>query len=149
MPPSSASHEPARSEFPGQRLGLPEQGPRSVARFGRRLIALLIDWWAAVLIAGVLFPNPAPDDAGRIMLHQTIIAAVFVVHRVLVILVLAGSLGQLIVGVRVVPLRGGWIGWWRPVVRTVLILLVVPALVLDQDQRGLHDRIAGTVLVRR
>ncbi len=149
MPPASASHEPARSDFPGQRLGLPEQGPRSVARFGRRLIALVIDWWVAVLLAGALFPNPRPDDAGQIMLHQTIIAAVFVVHRVLVVLVLAGSLGQLVVGVRVVPLRGGWIGWWRPIVRTALILLVVPAIVLDQDQRGLHDRIAGTVLVRR
>jgi len=149
MPPSSAAHEPARSGFPGERLGLPEQGPRSVARFGRRLIALVADWWLAVLIADGFFPNPRPDDPAQIMLHQTVIAGVFVALRLVVTLVLAGSIGQLIVGVRVVPLRGGWIGWWRPIVRTALILLVVPALIVDQDQRGLHDRIAGTVLVRR
>lgn len=149
MPTASAAHDPARSEFPGERLGLPEHGPRSVARLGRRLIALLADWWLAVLLADTFFPNPAPEDAAQIMLHQTVIAAVFVAHRLLVTYLFAGSIGQLVTGVRVVPLRGGYIGWWRPVVRTLLILIVVPALIVDQDQRGLHDRVAGTVLVRR
>src|SRR5689334_18717048 len=35
---------PAVQAYPGERLGLPEQGKGSVARFGRRLAALLIDW---------------------------------------------------------------------------------------------------------
>jgi uncharacterized RDD family membrane protein YckC len=30
----------------------------------------------------------------------------------------------------------------------VLILLVLPPLIVDRDGRGLHDRLAGTVLVR-
>jgi len=33
-------------------------------------------------------------------------------------------------------------------VRTLLVCAFVPALVMDADQRGLHDRVAGTVLVR-
>ena len=37
---------------------------------------------------------------------------------------------------------------WRPLVRTLLLCLAIPALVWDRDQRGLHDRIAGTVLIR-
>ena len=37
---------------------------------------------------------------------------------------------------------------WRPLVRTVLLCLAIPALIWDRDQRGLHDRGAGTVLVR-
>jgi hypothetical protein len=34
------------------------------------------------------------------------------------------------------------------VVRTVLLLLLVPAAVWDRDTRGLHDKAAGTVEVR-
>ncbi|WP_414172416.1 RDD family protein [Clavibacter tessellarius] len=37
---------------------------------------------------------------------------------------------------------------WRPALRTVLLCLVVPAVVWNADQRGLHDVFSGTVLVR-
>jgi hypothetical protein len=33
-------------------------------------------------------------------------------------------------------------------VRTVLLCLAIPAFIWDRDQRGLHDRVAGTMLVR-
>ena len=42
-----------------------------------------------------------------------------------------------------------WHRLWRPIVRTALLCLVVPAVIADADQRGLHDRVAATVLVRR
>jgi len=48
-----------------------------------------------------------------------------------------------------VPLTPAWIGVWRPALRTVLLCLAVPAVIWDTDQRGLHDRLSGTVLVRR
>jgi hypothetical protein len=32
------------SRYPGERLGLPQEGPRSVARMGRRVAALFADW---------------------------------------------------------------------------------------------------------
>lgn len=32
------------STYPGKALGLPETGPGSLARFGRRFSALLVDW---------------------------------------------------------------------------------------------------------
>jgi len=35
------------------------------------------------------------------------------------------------------------------VIRTVLLCLFIPAVIWDRDQRGMHDRLAGTVLVRR
>jgi uncharacterized RDD family membrane protein YckC len=59
-----------------------------------------------------------------------------------------GSVGHRLFGMRVVPIRGGWVGLWRPVVRTLLMSIAVPALVWDSDQRGFHDKIAGTVLIR-
>jgi hypothetical protein len=34
------------------------------------------------------------------------------------------------------------------IVRTVLLLLVIPALVWDRDSRGLHDRLGRAVQVR-
>ena len=48
---------PARteSEYPGQRLGLPESGPGSVAGVGRRLGALVIDWLLCEAIAWGVF----------------------------------------------------------------------------------------------
>jgi hypothetical protein len=33
-------------------------------------------------------------------------------------------------------------------VRTALLCLAIPALIWDADHRGLHDRVAGTMLVR-
>ena len=69
--------------------------------------------------------------------------------QIVFIVLVSGSIGHLLLGMRVVPLKSGWIGIWRPIVRTVLLALLVPALISDRDRRGIHDRVAGTVLVRR
>ena len=37
--------------YPGERLGLPESGSGSLAKLGRRVWAILIDWACAVLIS--------------------------------------------------------------------------------------------------
>ncbi len=60
-----------------------------------------------------------------------------------------GSVGHLVLGMRVVPIAGGYLGVWRPFVRTILLCLVIPAVIWDKDQRGMHDRLIATVLVRR
>jgi hypothetical protein len=74
---------------------------------------------------------------------------VFAIAQVVFLLTLNGSVGHLIVGMRVVPVASGFLGWWRPIVRTALLCLVIPAVIWDRDQRGMHDRLIGTVLVRR
>jgi uncharacterized RDD family membrane protein YckC len=81
--------------------------------------------------------------------HPLAITASFAVLQYLFITLLSGSLGHLVLGMRVVPLQPRWIGPWRPLVRTVLLSVAIPALIWDRDQRGLHDVFAGTVLVRR
>jgi len=140
IPPTSsgaAGADDGRQDWPGQRLGLPAQGPRSVARLGRRVGGLAIDWALASVVAYAFFGG-----------EGLAITAVFVVVQIAFLATLGGSPGHLALGMRLVPLRGGPIGLWRPALRTVLVALVVPAVVWDLDQRGLHDRIAGTVLVR-
>lgn len=129
--------EPSR--WPGERLGLPETGARSVGRPGRRVVAILIDWALAALPAYLLIGGE------HAMWWQY---GVFALMQILFIPTIGGSLGHRIAGLRVVPIAGGWVGAWRPVVRTVLLMLVVPVLVWDSDQRGFHDKIAGTVLIR-
>lgn len=127
----------AVNTYPGERLGFPEQGPGSIARPGRRIGALLIDWTAAVILS-VAFFNYDP--------FATLL--IFAVVQILFIPTAGGSPGHRILGMRVVRLSGGWVGLWRPVVRTLLLIVVIPAVVWDPDQRGLHDKAVGTVLIR-
>lgn len=137
--PTSGELEPSR--WPGERLGLPETGPNSVGRVGRRLAALAIDWASAMIIALVFLPY----DSG---LYSWLTLGIFVVLQVLFIPTIGGSVGHRLVGLRVVPVSGGWVGLWRPIVRTALLAIVVPAVIWDSDQRGFHDKLAGTVLIR-
>ena len=129
-------YQPA--EYPGQRLGLPNSGPRSVGRLGRRVAAIVIDWGAAVILSVAFFHY---DPWATL--------AIFAVAQVVFLLLVNGSPGHLIMGMRVVPIAGGYLGVWRPIVRTILLCLLIPAVIWDRDQRGMHDRLSGTVLVRR
>lgn len=134
QPPLAA----ASDEWPGKRLGLPRSGPRSVARFGRRLVALLVDWLPAYLVSYAFFGS-----------NVWVTLGIFAALQILFISLLSGSVGHLILGMRVVPVSGGWVGIARPALRTVLLCIVIPAVIWDKDQRGMHDRLSGTVLVRR
>jgi len=127
----------ADETYPGQRLGLPRDGSGSIARVPRRLAGLAIDWIAAVVISIAFFQY----DAMATMV-------VFTVVQILFIPTIGGSPGHRLAGLRLQLQGGGWPGVWRPIVRTLLLVLVIPAVIWDGDQRGLHDRAAGTVLVR-
>lgn len=127
----------APSGYPGERLGLPEQGRLSVGRVGRRLAALAIDFATAALLSLAFFDY---DRWASLIL--------FVVLQAVFIPTIGGSVGHRLLGMRVIRLGGGWVGVWRPLVRSLLLAVLAPALVWDSDQRGFHDKVAGTVLVR-
>jgi len=122
--------------YPGQYLGLPERGPGSVASMPRRLLALLIDWLLSMLIAYWLTKS------------QFWTIAVFAVE-VYILTALGGStVGKRLVGIRTVRIGGGPIGFGWALVRTAILLTVVPPLLTDRDLRGLHDRASNTIVVR-
>lgn len=127
--------------WPGERLGLPSDGPRSIARLGRRVGALIIDWGVAYFLSWALFRTP--DGTAPF-----VTLGIFAALQFLFLVFMNGSLGHLIVRLRLVPAAGGYLGVWRPLVRTVLLCFVIPAVIWDRDQRGLHDKAAGTMLVR-
>jgi uncharacterized RDD family membrane protein YckC len=134
----------SRWEYPGERLGLPEAGPASIARLGRRLAALAVDWVAALLLVRLFFPRlgyGSPESSSTTLL-------IFAVELIFFTWVASASFGQRLLGMQVVRLDGRAPGLGKAVLRTLLLCLAIPALVWDQDSRGLHDRLAGTVLLR-
>jgi uncharacterized RDD family membrane protein YckC len=144
VPPAPTVPGPldASDDWPGRRLGLPETGSLSIARPGRRIAALFLDQAPAYLLAFAFFRSPQGIVDG------VALTVIFAALQIVFIPTIGGSLGHRLVGLRVVALGGGWVGPWRPLVRTLLLVLVIPALIWDRDQRGMHDRTAGTALVR-
>ena len=114
------------------------------AWFGRRVVAFLLDWFASVLVALLVFPQFGYGTNESMLATLLIFTA-----EVIVLTWLTGaSFGQRIVDLRVISIDGGRLPLWRVVIRTALILLVIPAVVYDDQGRGLHDRVAASVVVR-
>ncbi|MEU8916985.1 RDD family protein [Streptomyces libani] len=126
----------------GQQLGLPEEGPGSIARPGRRFAALFIDWALCLLIAYGLLSGGKAQAASNWAL------VVFAVLSVLTVGTVGFTPGKRLLGLRVIAEGGGRISLPRVVLRTVLLVVVIPAVVWDRDGRGLHDRLARAVQVR-
>jgi uncharacterized RDD family membrane protein YckC len=123
---------------------MPERGPGSLAPFGRRAVAVLVDWLVGTVIAaGLLHYRLGEGGLGPFKP-----LALFVLMNLLLVGTLGATIGHRLLGLRVVRLGGASAGPLLAVVRTVLLAVVVPAVIWDRDTRGFHDKIAGTVLVR-
>ncbi len=122
----------------GSRLGLPENGSGSLAPVGRRVVALFVDWALCTLIASAFL-------RGQVLGPVAVLGAEYVV----LVGTAGATIGHRLLGLVVTTPEGVPAGPWRAIVRTVLLCLVIPAVVWDADGRGMHDRAAGTVIVRR
>jgi uncharacterized RDD family membrane protein YckC len=145
-PSDAGATATAAGEYPGQRLGLPKTGPRSLARMGRRIGALLIDWLIAYGLAALGMTFGLVSMATL----STAVLIVWFVLGALSVRLFGFTPGQLACGLLVVPVDGReHVGIGRAVVRGLLIALVIPAVVTDSDLRGLQDRVTNTAVVRR
>lgn len=126
------------TNWPGKRLGLPESGSGSLAKVGRRGLALGLDWALSMMVSQAFFAGDAT---------ATLLA--YAVVQWLMVATLGASFGQLIFRMRVRKLDGSPVGLIASLIRVGLILLVIPATIWDADNRGLHDKAAKTVLVLR
>jgi uncharacterized RDD family membrane protein YckC len=124
-------------QWAGQRLGLPENGEGSLAKLGRRVVAISIDWALSMLVSQAFAQG-----------NSTITLLVFALEQWLLIGTLGYSIGHRVLGLQVRRLDGKYVGLWRSLIRVGLILLVLPATIWDADNRGMHDKAAGTVLIR-
>lgn len=137
---------PEPGTYPGERLGLPKSGPGSIARFGRRTAALIVDWLMSYGLAALAM------TVGVVSLQNlsTVVMAVWFVLGVASVRLFGFSPGQLALGLKVVPVDGRvHVGIGRALGRGVLIALVIPALFTDSDLRGLHDLATKTAVVKR
>ena len=103
---------------------------------GRRLLALLIDWLASTGVALAIFHSASWT------------LAVFFVEVYLLTALTGFTLGKRMLGIRVARLDGRPVGFGWALVRTILLITVIPPLVTDRDLRGLHDRAANTIVIR-
>lgn len=128
--------------YRGEQLGLPEEGPGSLARPGRRLGALAVDWGLCLLIAYGLITDGYDQATSNWAL------LIFFLLHALTLGTVGFTPGKRLFGFRVVAQDTGTVNPWRALVRTALLCLAIPALIWDRDGRGLHDRLARTVEVR-
>jgi uncharacterized RDD family membrane protein YckC len=128
---------------PGQRLGLPLTGPGSIARFGRRLVALVVDWISALVLARAVI-----DLAGVKLELDLLTLLLFFGHTWLFITFFGGSFGHRLLGIQIQQLNGSRISILQAAIRQFLVCLVVPAVIYDRDQRSLHDRAIKAIAVR-
>ena len=145
--PASAGPQAYR----GQRLGLPASGRASLAPAGARAGAWLVDAVASAFVAALFvqaFGHPHQGDfASRLPGYWSLVP--FAVDYVVGMLVAGRTVGMYLFGLRIIRVdRDEAVNPWRAVVRTVLLMLLVPAVVFDRDSRGLHDRYSDTAVVR-
>lgn len=139
--PGATAGGPEPAGFPGERFGLPADGPGAVAGFGRRLLALLLDIVLSALVAGAFTAPELPRNWSLLawFLLTTVPVALF-----------GATAGMTALGIWVARVDGtALVGVPRAVLRTVLLFFVLPAVLRDDDGRGLHDRAAGTIVLRR
>jgi uncharacterized RDD family membrane protein YckC len=141
-PRAAAEEMGADFGYRGERLGLPESGPGSIAPVGRRIAALFIDWFLCVLIAYGLFAR------GNMQAANAWTSAIFFVMSVLLVGTVGCTPGKRLLRLRVVRVGGGRLSPLQVALRTLLLMLVIPAAVWDRDTRGLHDKAVGAVQVR-
>lgn len=117
-----------------------------VAGWGRRIAALFVDWFVALLtVAAITQTQLFAPDSGSVWYP---LVAFWVEVSVLTGL-LGYSFGKRLVGLEVVGVDGLPIGLLKGLVRTLLVCLLVPPLVVNQDRRGLHDLAAGSTVRQR
>jgi uncharacterized RDD family membrane protein YckC len=124
----------------GSEWGFPAEGPGSVAGFGRRLAALLLDGTLSYLVATVIAQRASPGLWSSLVLFAEygFFTAFF-----------GQTPGMRVLGLVCIRLRDGKaLGLWRAVLRALLLQLLIPAVIYDRNGRGLHDRVAGSVVLR-
>ncbi|MFE9692705.1 RDD family protein [Micromonospora sp. NPDC005806] len=106
---------------------------------GRRFGALVIDWVLCLLVSN-LFADPARDGWAPVL--------VLILEYGFFLGLFAQTPGMYVTRIRCVAWAdGGRIGLVRALLRGALLALVVPALIMDEHRRGLHDRLTGSVIV--
>ncbi len=138
-----------------------------LVQFVPRLIAQIIDavvvlLATAGLVLGGMLLNPQWGLEGQRLLGLTVdqfalVAAIAIglIYHTALVSVWGATVGKLVLGMRVVRVNGAPVVWWDALLRTIGLLasLVTLGIVFlwiarDRKNQGLHDKLAGTLVVR-
>ncbi|MFI6820762.1 RDD family protein [Micromonospora sp. NPDC050187] len=105
---------------------------------GRRFGALVIDWVLCLLVSN-FFADPLTDGWAPVL--------VLIVEYAFFLGLFTQTPGMYVTRIRCLSWAdGGRVGIPHALLRGVLLALVVPALIMDDKRRGVHDRLAGSVI---
>ncbi|MEV6718980.1 RDD family protein [Lentzea sp. NPDC051208] len=140
LSPGEDSNDGTQQRWRGERHGFPKEGPGSIASIGRRTLAILVDFLLAAGVAAVFTQPDLPKNWSLLAWFViTVVAVAF----------FGFTPGHALLGLRVARIDGKtFVHLPRALLRTVLIFPLIPALVWDSDGRCLHDKAAGTVVIK-
>jgi uncharacterized RDD family membrane protein YckC len=118
----------------------PDHAGPATASWGRRIVALLIDWAASTLVVVAIVGWDRYSESGANVLPLV----VFWLESAVGVALAGASFGQLVTGIRVHRTDGRPLGLLGALLRQLLVCLVVPPLVFRPDGRGLHDLWTGS-----
>lgn len=138
-----------------------------LATFTRRLIAQLIDALVVFLAVGALTLvglalSPEWGLEGGQQLGLTVsqfvlisCAVVGIAYHTVLIATWGATVGKLLLAMQVIHTSGRRVGWWEALSRTVGLVASLATLGLiflliarDRTNQGLHDKLAGTMVIR-
>jgi uncharacterized RDD family membrane protein YckC len=112
----------------------------TVASFGRRAGAFLIDTVASAAVATLFTAPELPRNRSLLVFAVVYFGFTVLSQR---------TPGMYLLRLAVVRVdQRAPIGLWRALVRTVGVILVVPALLRDRQGRSVHDRLTQTAVIR-
>jgi uncharacterized RDD family membrane protein YckC len=112
---------------------------------GRRFSALMVDWLACYFIVaasaggmGAMAPN-----------RSLAVLALFFAEIAILSALQGATLGHKIFGIRILRFAdGGAISPMQALIRSALLVTVIFAITFDENGRGMHERLSGSVLTR-
>jgi uncharacterized RDD family membrane protein YckC len=109
------------------------------AGLGRRFAALLIDWLLSLLVSR-FFADPTTSGWPPVL--------VLILEYTFFIGLFGQTPGMAVARLRCISfVDGGAIGLPRALLRAILLALIIPAVIMDDLRRGLHDKAAGSIVV--
>ena len=142
--PSTSRSTSAEQPAPAAAGTFPAEGRGSLATFGRRLGAFLIDAVVADIVSIVVLQGWKAGTEQNLA-----VLGAFLLIELLFVSIALQTPGMRVAGIAVVRYPdGGRQNFWWILARTLMLLTLELPLVPGSDGRPLHDRAAGTMQIQ-
>jgi len=107
--------------------------------------ALMVDWLACYFIVAATTGGIGKMPPNR----SWLVLALFFAEVAILSALQGASLGHRIFGIKIIRFAdGGVVTPLQALIRSSLLITVIFAITFDENGRGIHERLSGTVLTR-